>query len=83
MEKREVMKNNINRLLETKIAFCSGFTPVFGYASYLMKIDVSQIAVDAAFKIIIAALVGIVGGMAGLLGKDIYNKCIKKYIVKK
>lgn len=65
--------------METKIAFGGGFTAVFGYSSYLLKIDLTQIAVDTAIKIAVTLIVGIVGGIAGLLGKEIYNQYLKKY----
>jgi hypothetical protein len=51
------------------IAFICGYTPAFisGFA-------IPSALTDAVSKIIVAAIVGFVGGYAGLLGKDYYEK---------
>jgi hypothetical protein len=61
---------------ERVIAFAGGdLLAMFGMWHLL---DLRAMFVDVAFKVILTALLGIVGGITGLLGKDIY-KALKSY----
>lgn len=61
---------------EKIIAFAGGdLLAMFGMWHFL---DLQAMFVDVAFKVVLTALLGIVGGVAGLLGKDIY-RAFKSY----
>lgn len=62
----------INNKINSAVAFFSGdlFTTIIFMYSTLGSIDF----IHPALKILLALIVGIVGGFGGLLGKDIYEK---------
>ena len=69
--------------MDLKAAFGGGFTAVFGYASYLLKLNPTDIAIETLIKIGVTIILGFVGGIVGLLAKDVYHNQIKKYLWKK
>lgn len=54
-----------------------------GIAGILLNISLIEVISDAAVKLVVTVMVGIFGGIAGLLGKDIYTRYIKDFINKK
>lgn len=55
---------------ERVIAFASG--DVLTMLGMWHVLDLQTMVVDIAFKVVLTALLGLVGGITGLLGKDIY-----------
>ena len=55
---------------ERIIAFTSG--DLLTMLGMWHVLDLQTMVVDIAFKVMLTALLGIVGGITGLLGKDIY-----------
>lgn len=67
----------INNKINSAVAFFSGdlfTTIIFIYAS-LGTIDF----IHPILKVVLALIVGVVGGFGGLLGKDIYEKIKQAY----
>lgn len=68
---------NTNIQMERKIAFiCGDISVTIAY------LKASGFAIETAEKIILAILVGFVGGVAGLFGKDFYTKKIRNKVFK-
>ena len=55
---------------ERIIAFASG--DLLTMAGMWHVLDLQTMVVDIVFKVVLTAVLGIVGGITGLLGKDIY-----------
>lgn len=62
----------INNKINSAVAFFSGdlFTTIIFMYSTLGSIDF----IHPILKVVLALIVGVVGGFGGLLGKDIYEK---------
>ena len=63
-----------HRVIEKLTGMASGAASVL-----LLNINWINTLSDAAVKVGVTVFVGMAGGIAGLMGKDIYNAYLKKY----